>query len=63
MSYIQIILVLIVLSGWLVSLALHEFSHALVAYHGGDTSVVDKVSIDNINYLLPIWELESYTPL
>lgn len=31
-----------VLSGWVLSLALHEFGHAIVAYLGGDRSVVDK---------------------
>jgi Zn-dependent protease len=33
---------LIVLVGWVFSLCLHEFSHAFVAYHGGDTSVSEK---------------------
>ena len=28
--------------GWLLSICLHEFGHALVAYWGGDTSVKDK---------------------
>jgi Zn-dependent protease len=31
-----------VVAGWLVSLCLHEFSHALVAYMGGDRSVAVK---------------------
>jgi Zn-dependent protease len=30
---------LFVFSGWIVSLCLHEFGHAIVAYLGGDTSV------------------------
>ncbi len=34
--------VLIVLGGWAVSLCLHEFGHAAVAYRGGDRSVRDK---------------------
>ncbi len=29
----------LVLSGWTVSLCLHEFAHALTAYHGGDTAI------------------------
>ena len=33
---------LIVCLGWIVSLCFHEFSHALVAYWGGDTTVKDK---------------------
>lgn len=31
-----------VTGGWLLSLCLHEFAHALVAYWGGDSSVVDE---------------------
>ena len=31
-----------VTGGWLLSLCLHEFAHALVGYVGGDTSVVDE---------------------
>jgi Zn-dependent protease len=34
--------VLVVLGGWAVSLCLHEFSHAAVAYRGGDTSVANR---------------------
>lgn len=33
---------LFVIGGWLISLALHEFGHALAAYWGGDKSVVHK---------------------
>jgi len=32
----------IVFFGWIFSLCLHEFSHAIVAYYGGDTTVKDK---------------------
>src|SRR5512138_3379012 len=32
----------IVLFGWIFSLCLHEFSHALVAYIGGDYTVKEK---------------------
>ena len=34
--------VLLVLGGWAVSLCLHEFGHAAVAYRGGDRSVRGK---------------------
>jgi Zn-dependent protease len=34
--------ILLVLGGWAVSLSLHEFGHAAMAYRGGDTSVADK---------------------
>lgn len=33
---------LFVMGGWLISLALHEFGHALVAYYAGDRSVASK---------------------
>jgi Zn-dependent protease len=33
---------IIVFFGWIFSLCLHEFSHALVAYYGGDTTVREK---------------------
>jgi len=32
----------IIFFGWIFSLCLHEFSHALVAYHGGDYTVKEK---------------------
>jgi Zn-dependent protease len=32
----------IVFLGWIFSLCLHEFSHAIVAYYGGDTTVKEK---------------------
>ena len=35
-------IVLLVLGGWAVSLCLHEFGHAAVAYRGGDRSVRSK---------------------
>lgn len=34
--------VLLVAGGWAVSLCLHEFGHAVVAFRGGDTTVRDK---------------------
>ena len=33
---------ILVMGGWILSVCFHEFSHALVAYFGGDTSVKDK---------------------
>ncbi len=33
---------LFVIGGWMISLSLHEFGHALAAYWGGDKSVVHK---------------------
>jgi Zn-dependent protease len=33
---------IIIFFGWIFSLCLHEFSHAIVAYYGGDTTVKEK---------------------
>jgi Zn-dependent protease len=55
--------VLLVLGGWAVSLCLHEFGHAVVAYHGGDRSVRAKgyLTLDirrytdvGLSFVLPI---------
>lgn len=47
---------LVVLIGWIFSLSLHEFSHALVAYYGGDKSVKDKgyLTFNPLKYTHPI---------
>ena len=48
--------VLLVLGGWAVSLCLHEFGHAYVAYRGGDYSVRDKgyLTLDIRRYTDPV---------
>ncbi len=38
----SVLLIVFVVGGWVVSLCLHEFGHALVAYVGGDHGVVGK---------------------
>jgi Zn-dependent protease len=50
---------LVVLIGWIFSLCLHEFSHALVAYHGGDTSVKDKgyLTFNPLKYTHPVFSI------
>jgi Zn-dependent protease len=47
--------VLVVLGGWAVSLCLHEFGHAAVAYRGGDRSVAEKgyLTLDVRRYTVP----------
>lgn len=47
---------LIVLIGWIFSLSLHEFSHALVAYYGGDKTVKDKgyLTFNPLKYTHPL---------
>ncbi len=41
-----------VVVGWLISLCLHEFGHAIVAYRSGDRSVLDKgyLTLDPLRY-------------
>lgn len=50
---------LIVIVGWIFSLCLHEFSHALVAYYGGDTTVKDKgyLTFNPLKYTHPVYSL------
>lgn len=45
-----------VFAGWIFSLTLHEFSHALVAYWGGDYTVKDKgyLSFNPLKYTHPL---------
>jgi len=50
---------LVILVGWIFSLCLHEFSHAIVAYWGGDLSVKDKgyLSFNPIKYVDPMFSI------
>ena len=50
---------LVILVGWIFSLCLHEFSHAIVAYWGGDLSVKDKgyLSFNPIKYVDPLFSI------
>lgn len=50
---------LLVLGGWGVSLSLHEFGHAIVAYRGGDYSVRAKgyLTLDVRRYTDPVFSL------
>ncbi|MFT4201047.1 site-2 protease family protein [Gordonia sp. (in: high G+C Gram-positive bacteria)] len=47
--------VLFVLAGWVISLSLHEFAHALTAYRFGDTSVDARgyLTLDPLKYTHP----------
>ncbi|MBO0841100.1 MAG: site-2 protease family protein [Sciscionella sp.] len=51
--------VLLVLGGWGVSLCLHEFGHAFVAYRGGDVAVRAKgyLTLDPRRYTDPVFSL------
>ena len=48
--------ILFVVSGWLVSLCLHEYGHALTAYRAGDTSVADRgyLTLNPLHYTSPV---------
>jgi Zn-dependent protease len=50
---------LIVILGWVFSLCLHEFSHALTAYYGGDYTVKDKgyLTFNPLKYTHPVYSL------
>lgn len=49
----------VILTGWIFSVCLHEFSHANVAYRGGDLSVKDKgyLSFNPVKYADPVYSL------
>lgn len=49
----------VVLIGWILSLSLHEFSHALVAYMGGDYTVREKgyLTFNPLKYTHPVYSL------
>jgi Zn-dependent protease len=48
-----------VIIGWIFSLCLHEFSHSIVAYYGGDTSVKDKgyLTFNPLKYTHPVYSI------
>ena len=50
---------LVVLVGWIFCLCLHEFSHALVAYMGGDWTVREKgyLTFNPLKYTHPVYSL------
>ncbi len=50
---------IIVLIGWIFSLCLHEFAHALVAYIGGDHTVREKgyLTFNPLKYTHPVYSL------
>lgn len=50
---------IVVIIGWVFSLCLHEFSHALVAYYGGDITVKDKgyLTFNPLKYTHPVFSL------
>lgn len=49
----------IVFFGWIFSLCLHEFSHAIVAYYGGDYTVREKgyLTFNPLKYTHPVFSI------
>ncbi|MEM8809964.1 MAG: tetratricopeptide repeat protein [Cyanobacteria bacterium P01_G01_bin.38] len=52
---LELTFTLVVFAGWVISVCLHEFGHAVVAYFGGDTSVKDKgyLTLNPLKYTNP----------
>jgi Zn-dependent protease len=50
---------LFMLGGWIISVSLHEFGHAIVAFWGGDKSVIDKgyLTLNPLKYTHPLLSL------
>jgi Zn-dependent protease len=50
---------LFVVSGWVLSLCLHEYSHALLAYRGGDRAVAERgyLTLNPLKYAHPFLSL------
>jgi len=47
---------LFVIAGWVVSLSLHEYAHAIVAYHSGDRAVAERgyLTLNPLKYAHPV---------
>lgn len=59
MSQLTIVTTIFILIGWVISLCFHEFSHALIAYWGGDTTVKDKgyLTLNPLKYTDPLMSI------
>jgi Zn-dependent protease len=53
---IRVDVFLFVASGWVISLCLHEYAHALLAYRGGDLAVADRgyLTLNPLRYTHPV---------
>jgi Zn-dependent protease len=58
-SLIGPLMLVFVVSGWIASVCVHEFGHALAAYLGGDLSVKDKgyLTLDPLRYTDPLFSI------
>ncbi|MFM9877205.1 MAG: site-2 protease family protein [Rhodoglobus sp.] len=54
-----IVAFIFVLASWVVTLCLHEFAHALIAYRNGDESVVHRgyLTLDPLRYTHPVFSI------
>lgn len=57
--FVSALTVIFILSGWIASVCIHEFGHALAAYLGGDLSVRDSgyLTLDPARYTHPIFSI------
>ncbi|MBV9788754.1 MAG: hypothetical protein JOZ51_11300 [Chloroflexi bacterium] len=58
-SLIGALMLVFIVCGWIVSVCVHEFGHALAAFLGGDLSVRDKgyLTLDPIKYTEPLFSI------
>ncbi|HEY0734457.1 MAG TPA: Clp protease N-terminal domain-containing protein [Herpetosiphonaceae bacterium] len=58
-SLIGALMLVFIVCGWIVSVCVHEFGHALAAFLGGDLSVKDKgyLTLDPIRYTDPLFSI------
>lgn len=56
LTHPSVSVIVFVVAGWLVSLSLHEYAHALLAYHSGDRSVAHRgyLTLNPFKYTHPI---------
>jgi Zn-dependent protease len=55
-GYVHVNVLVFVLAGWLVSLCLHEYAHAVIAYRGGDVGVAERgyLTLNPLKYTHPV---------
>ncbi len=58
-AWVKPLTFLFAIAGWVTSLCIHEFGHAVVAYFGGDTSVRDQgyLTLNPLKYTHPFYSL------